>query len=149
MPDNRANMIGDCDLAARGRGNDRTCAPVSEQLPEAVGVVALVAEQAPNWPPGVGEQHRSHGDVVDVAGREQQYARPSSGVRQGMQLRRPAAARASDRLGVSPPFPPPAERCALMCVLSMEAVPMTPELPLNVRKISNQSPCLLQRLKRL
>jgi hypothetical protein len=36
-----------------------------------------------------------------------------------MQLRRPAAARSSDRLGVSPPFPPPAERCALMCVLSL------------------------------
>jgi hypothetical protein len=36
-----------------------------------------------------------------------------------------------------------------MCVLSMQAVPITPELPVNARKISNQSPCLLQRLKRL
>jgi len=44
------------------------------------------------------------------------YARIGDG---GVDFRRAAAARATNRLRLGPPFPPTAERCALAVVLSM------------------------------
>jgi len=75
--------------------------------------------------------------------------RAAVGVGQGVDFRRPPAARAADGLAEGPPFPPAAERCALMCVLSIATVPMTPVEPVKASNISNQMPCQLVRLKRL
>lgn len=74
--------------------------------------------------------------------------RPSSSG-QGMDFGRPAAARAVDGLLIVPPFPPAAERCALMWVLSITTVPTMPVLPAIASNITNQMPCRFQRLKRL
>jgi hypothetical protein len=82
-----------------------------------------------------------------LPGVRQEHARPAFRIGQRVQLRLPAAARAAIACG--PPFPPPAERCALTCVLSLDAVPIMPEDSVRVRKIANQRPCLLQLLKRL
>ena len=60
-----------------------------------------------------------------------------------------APARAADRLFMLPPFPPLAERCALIEVELMDKV--TPSLPqrASASKIACQCPRLAQRLKRL
>ena len=70
-------------------------------------------------------------------------------VAQRVKLARLAAARVAERLEIGPPFPPPAERCALMWELSMATLPMMPVEPVKASNISNQMPCRLQRLKRL
>ena len=86
---------------------------------------------------------------LGAPGREQQNPWPTGIVAQRMERGCPAAARAADRLREGPPFPPPAERCALMWELSIAAVPMTPVLPVTAANIASQMPCWLQRLKRL
>ena len=73
----------------------------------------------------------------------------AAGVGQGVDFRRPPTTRAADGLAEDPPFPPAAERCTLMCVLSIATVPMMPVEPVKASNISNQMPCRLQRLKRL
>ncbi len=45
--------------------------------------------------PGGGDQGGSKRDIIDVAGREQKYARPALGIGQGMDFRRAPAARAT------------------------------------------------------
>src|SRR4249919_1584788 len=88
-----------------------------------------------------GEKRRRQRDVIDVSGREQKDTRPAFGIGQGMDFRRPAAARATDRFAEGPPFPPAAERCALMWELSIATVPMMPVEPVKASNISNQMPC--------
>nr|WP_237718411.1 hypothetical protein [Rhodovulum sp. PH10] len=83
--------------------------PLGEQAAEAVGVVGLVRDEAGDRP-DPGDQRRRERDVVDVAGREQQNERPTAVIGQGVDFRRPPAARAADRLLEGPPFPPAAER---------------------------------------
>jgi hypothetical protein len=63
-------------------------------------------------------------------------------------LRRPAIGDAN-RLFRGPPFPPPAQRCALTCVLSSAACSGGSGETATVSKICCQSPRPLQRLKRL
>src|SRR5208283_3093443 len=107
----------------------------------------LVGDQALDRPGG-GDQGGSKRDIVDVAGREQKHARSALGIGQCVDFRRAPAARAADGFPKGPPFPPAAERCALMWELSMATVPMTPVEPVKASNISNQRPCRLQRLKR-
>jgi hypothetical protein len=87
-----------------------------------VRVIGLVGEQLADRP-GALDQLRRDGDVVDVPSRQDEDARPAFPVRERVDLARPAAARGAERLLEGPPFPPAAERCALMCVLSMAARP--------------------------
>ena len=83
-----------------------------------VGVVAAVGDQASHWA-GPLEQGAGDADVVDIAGTQQQDAGAAQAVCQGVELARLAAAREAERLDVGPPFAPPAERWALMWVLSI------------------------------
>jgi hypothetical protein len=62
---------------------------------------------------------------------------------------RAASARAPNCFFEDPPFPPAAERCALPWELSIEAVLITPVLPVTALNIVSQMPWRLQRLKRL
>jgi len=87
-----------------------------------VGVVSAICDE-PSDRPGQVEQGSGDGDVVDVAGRQQQDAGASLLIGQRVELARAAAARVADGLEERPPFPPAAERCALMWVLSIAAVP--------------------------
>jgi hypothetical protein len=86
---------------------------------------------------------------VGIAGAQEEKARPSLGIGQGVDLGRAATARAADGFAVRPPFPPAAERWALMVELSIATVPMIPVDPVSASNISNHMPCRLHRLKRL
>ena len=66
-----------------------------------------------------------------------------------MNLAVPAALRDANRLFRGPPFPPPAQRCALTCVLSSAACSGSSGETATVSKICCQIPRPLQRLKRL
>ena len=60
-----------------------------------------------------------------------------------------ACQRAADRLFMLPPFPPLAERCALIEVESIDKVTLSLPQWANAAKIACQRPHLAQRLKRL
>lgn len=119
-----------------------------QKLAQAVGIVSLIGDEAPDRTCRR-NQGPSHRDVVDVAGREQQDTRPAVAVGRRVDFRGAAAARATDGFAEGPPFPPAAERCALMWELSMAALAMMPVEPVKASNISNRIPCLPQRLKRL
>ena len=87
-----------------------------------VGVVSAVGDE-PTDRPGKIEKSSGDSDVVDVARGQQQNARAPLLIGQRVELARPPAARMADGLEERPPFPPAAERCALMWVLSIAAVP--------------------------
>ena len=87
-----------------------------------IGVIGAVGDQATQRP-GAVEQGRRDGDVVDVAGGQDEDARPAFAVGERVELAGAAAARFAERLLEGPPFPPLAERCALICVLSIAASP--------------------------
>ena len=86
---------------------------------------------------------------MGIAGAQKQDPRAPVCIGQRVDFGRAPAARAADRLAIGPPFPPPAERWALMVELSIATVPNSPLDPVIASKISNQIPCRLQRLKRL
>jgi hypothetical protein len=113
-----------------------------------VCVIGLIGEQLPDRA-GVLDQLGGDGDVIGVAGRQEEDARPALFVGERVELARPPAAGFAERLLERPPFPPDADRCALIWVLSIAARPYMPLWPVSARKISNQSPCRLQRLNRL
>ena len=117
-------------------------------MAQAIGVVSLVGDEALDGA-DCRDQRRRKRDVVGIARREQKDMRAALNVGQGVDFRRSPAARAADGLAKGPPFPPAAERWALMCVLSIATVPMRPVEPVKASNISNQMPCRLQRLKRL
>jgi hypothetical protein len=66
-----------------------------------------------------------------------------------VELARLPAARVAEGLDEGPPFPPAAERCALMCVLSIAASPWIGLCPVSASNIASQIPWRLQRLNRL
>jgi hypothetical protein len=121
---------------------------LGEQGAQAVSVVGFIGDQ-PLDRSGGAQQLRSHHDVVQVAWREHEDARPSFAIGQGVDRGRAPAARTPDGLFKDPPFPPAAERCAFTWELSIAAVPITPVLPVRASNIASQMPCRLHRLNRL
>ena len=87
-----------------------------------VGVVGAIGYEPANRTRRL-QQGAGEADIVDIAGRKQQNARPALAIAQRVELARPTPARFPDRLEIGPPFPPPAERWALICVLSIIAGP--------------------------
>ena len=87
-----------------------------------VGIIGTVGHQ-PSERAGAIEKACCDRDVVDVAGSQDEDARPALGVGERVELARAAAPGLAERLLEGPPFPPPAERCALTCVLSIAAKP--------------------------
>jgi hypothetical protein len=128
--------------------NDGFNAAFLQESSHAVGVVGLVGDQSFDWASSRQKFLRHH-DVMDVARRNQQNPGPAGGVGEGVDRRRATAARASYAFLEGPPFPPAAERCALTCELSIEAVPITPVLPVTASNMASQMPWRLHRLKRL
>jgi hypothetical protein len=113
-----------------------------------VGVISAVSQESSERPDPIEQACRDR-DVVDIAGGQDERARPAFAVGECVELAGAAASRLAERLLEGPPFPPLAERCALMWVLSIAASPYMPLWPVSASKILNQSPCRLQRLKRL
>ena len=132
-------VIRDQRLAPSDRGDDGFDVLPGQQMTQLVGVVSFVGEESSDRA-GEPQQRGRHRHIVLVAGREQQNPRPTGLVAQRVEGCCSAAARAADRLLEGPPFPPPAERCALMWVLSIAAVPMTPVLPVTAANMASQMP---------
>jgi len=88
------------------------------------------------------------GDVSDISRCQREAKQPALAVRDGVDLGRPATARAANLLCFAPPFPPAADRCTLIDVLSIERVSFG-TVRTNVSKMACQRPRRLQRLKRL
>ena len=74
-----------------------------------VGVVAAICQQLLERPCGL-DEGLSHGDIVGVAGAEQQHAGAALIVHQTVDLGRPAASGAAYALEEGPPLAPAAER---------------------------------------
>jgi hypothetical protein len=128
--------------------NDGFNAVLLEVSSRAVGVVGPVGDQSFDRS-GCRQQLLRHHDVMEVARRNQQNPGPAGGVGEGVDRRRASAARTAYAFLEGPPFPPAAERCALTCELSIEAVPITPALPVTALNMASQMPWRLHRLKRL
>jgi len=85
---------------------------------------------------------------VDLSTGEGEVQRTAFAIDSGMDFRRPAAAADADRLIFLPPFPPLAQRCALMIVLSMKYKPSR-DLAATWSKMCFQMPRQAHRLNRL
>ena len=95
------------------------------------------------------EKGRCGGDVCVLTGSEMKCAGPAIRIAQCVDFRGASAARATDRLFMLPPFPPLAERCALIEVESIDKVTLSFPHLANASKIACQRPRFAQRLKRL
>ncbi len=108
--------------------DDGLAAPLDQPIAQPPSVIGSIREQAARGRDAC-QQLGHSGQIVRLARRQTKRHRPPHCVGQGVNLGRPSAARPSDRLGEFPPFPPLAERCALIDVLSALVVPITPEEP--------------------
>jgi len=104
---------GDLSLAVGFARYHGPCALVSDQRAQAVGVVSLVAEEIFSTFE-LSQQFGRCGDVMDIAGSEQKAKRTADYIGEGVDFGGVPAAREADLLFFGPPFPPNAERWALM-----------------------------------
>ena len=74
-----------------------------------IGVVAAIRQLSVEGSGGFDEV-AGHGDVVGVAGAEQQHTRPAPAVHQAVDFGGPTASGAAYALEEGPPFAPAAER---------------------------------------
>jgi hypothetical protein len=104
---------------ASGAGGDyRLDVVLGQRTSDGIGIIGFVAKQAAGWL-DPGQQGRSYDVVGGVAGGEDEGDGPAASVSQRVDLARPPAARAADRFGYLPLFPPPAERWTLTWVASI------------------------------
>ena len=96
------------------------------------------------------QQHiRGSGDIGFLARSQVERHRTTERISQGVDFRRASAAGAPDGLALLPPFPPAAERCALIEVGSSTSFTGSLLWPASAAKIACQRSRLDQRLKRL
>jgi hypothetical protein len=107
------HIMADRALAVSAARDDRPGAGGLEAASQSIGVIALIGNET-RQRPCVGEHLVGRPDVADIAGGETDDCRPPEQVRQGMDLGCLATARRADGLRPGPPFPPWAERWALM-----------------------------------
>ncbi len=138
------NELFSCAVAR----DDRLGALLGDQFPQPVCVISFVSKKAGERTGGL-DQGRGDRDIAGIARGERQDPRPALIVCQRVDFSGAPAARAPDGFVERPPFPPAAERCALMYELSMATVPMIPVDPVSASNISYQMPCRLHRLNRL
>lgn len=106
-------VIDDLSLAADAARNDRNDAVAAQVCPNGIGVIALVSQQVARALDPV-EQGCCCGAVGNVASAQFEGEGPAYGVGERVDLGGLAAARRTNRLTPRPPFPPWAERCALI-----------------------------------
>jgi hypothetical protein len=100
------------------------CQPVAQ----AVGVIGSISKQTARRCDGW-QKFACGGEVMTVAGCDQEGERAAAILGQRVDFGGAAAARAADRLLEVPPFAPAAERWALMWVESIDIVPTRPVEP--------------------
>lgn len=117
-------------LAGRVGRDDRLAAVLGKPVAQGSCIIGTVGEQAVGRS-GDGQQIARTAQIVGIARRQHQSARPPQLVGQRVNLGGTSASGSADSLRQRPPFAPAAERCALMCMLSIEAVtpPITPDEP--------------------
>src|SRR5205085_1443503 len=98
-------------------GDHRERAALDQEASDGVAVVSGVGGQALGRCDG-GDQVDGGAGVAELACGDRQGDRPSAPVDHGVDLGRSTAARATYGLGLSPPFPPAAQRWALAWVES-------------------------------
>jgi hypothetical protein len=106
-------VVGDLVLARDPARDDWHGPGLAQCSAKGVGVISLVGQDVASAA-GAGQERWRDGDVGDVAGCESQRDGAADDVGEGVDLGRLAAARGADRLSTRPPFPPKAERWALM-----------------------------------
>ena len=89
--------------------NERGRAELDEEMAQTIAVIGGVACQATPRREGA-DQSRGNPDIAELAGRYFNRDRAPAGVNDGVDFRRAASSRAANRLRLSPPFPPAAER---------------------------------------
>lgn len=89
-----------------------------EPFAQGIAVVSLVGQKLLS---GLGAADQALGDrtVVRLTAGQEEGKKTAFSIRDCVDFRISPAARAANRLSLRPPFPPAAERCALMCVLSI------------------------------
>ena len=108
-------------FSGRGVGNDGLGAPILQPLAQLRAVIGLIAEQ-PLSRLGPADQACRGWAIVCLATGQQEGKKTAFSICDCVDFRIASAARTADRLVLLPPFPPEAERCALMCVLSIICV---------------------------
>lgn len=134
--------------AAGSVGDGGYSAPGEEQAAQRVAVIGPVSGERDGGGQPV-DQIRRDRCVAAMAARDgegDQLAMPGD---QRVLLRGGPAARATYGVGVSPPFPPAAERCALPQVLSNINSVGGPPVAARVSNALCQTPFLAQRIHRL
>jgi len=134
-------------LAGRVVGDHRLGTALAQELAQPIAVVGCVGDAQSSGRHGR-QQRPGDAHIAELARGYFEGDEPAETVDDGVDLRRPPAARATDRLRQGPPFPPPAERWALAVVLSMICVSAASV----VTRASNrrcQSPRRDHRLNRL
>jgi len=151
--DDVATLIGALVEAVEGDPvgfvwNDGLGTTIDDFGAKAVAIVSFVANEGRH---GWREFQKGWrcGNICVLAWSEMKCARSAVRVTQCVDFRGPPAARAADRLFMLPPFPPLAERCALIEVESMDKVTLSLPQRASASKIACQCPRLAQRLNRL
>ncbi len=135
--------------AAVGFGRDvGDRALLLDEITDGVAVIGLVGEHD-GARRKVIQQHISGATVGDIAGRQQEAERPAFTVGERVELAVAAAPADADRLAARPPFPPPAERCAFMWVLSIRTAAGGPPAAASATNMSCHTPFAAQRTNRL
>lgn len=100
-------------LAGRVRRDDRFGSVLFEPIAKLAGVIGAVGEQTACG--SADREQRVGADKIGgVSGGKDEGDRTTEIVSQGVDFRRPPAARGANGVMMSPPFAPAAERCALM-----------------------------------
>lgn len=106
-------IVADDALATAPAGDDGTGAVLTQRFAQTVGIVAFVAEQVAHTARAF-EQRRGSLHIADIAGGQHKCIGWAEHVGQGVDLGCPATTRTADGLRLAPPFPPNAERWALI-----------------------------------
>ncbi len=99
-------------LAGRVRRDHRFDGSLSEPPAQLGSVVGAIRDEAPGGADAV-QECGSARQLVGVAGRYDERARPAALVDKGVELGGASTAGGADGMGKGPPFAPAAERCAL------------------------------------
>lgn len=112
------------------RRDDDVAAALGEPFAQGPGVVGAVGDELAGST-GDGEQVARSVQVAGVARGEDEGERAAELVGQRVNFGGTSTARTPDSMSAGPPFAPAAERCALTCMLSSEAItpPITPFEP--------------------
>ena len=99
-------------------GDDWDRPALSQEATQPIAVISCIRGQAPTGRNSTDQGCRNP-NIAEMTGRHFNGDGTSVRIDDSVDFRRPAAARAANRLRLRPPFPPAAERWALAVVLSM------------------------------